>query len=154
MLDVPTFSQRDPRWRAKNLGFSTLKIGGYGCTLTALSALLTNVTGTQHTPDKVNEDLKKVKAFSGALLIWSRVPLAYPQLKWIKRAYNYNNADVAWNIYVRKMPVMVEVNGAKIGASRHWVLFIGSGKMLDPWTGTIESTSKYPLTGYSIYHRA
>lgn len=154
MLDVPTWSQRDPRWRTKKLGFSNLTVGGYGCTLTCLSALITHVTGTSHTPDRVNDDLKKVKAFSGALVIWSRVQLAYPQLKWIKRAYRYNNWDVAWNIYTKKIPVCVEVNGAKIGAPRHWVLFIGSGKMLDPWTGTIESTSKYPLTGYSVYHRA
>ena len=49
--------------------------------------------------------------------------------------------------------VMVEVNAASIGAVKHWVLFVGRQKMIDPWTGTTESTSKYPLTGYSIYHR-
>jgi hypothetical protein len=154
MFDVPTFSQRDPRWRAKKLGNSNLTIGGYGCLLTSLSALISYVTGTEHTPDKVNDDLKKAKAFTGALLIWSRVPIAYPQLKWINRAYNYSNLAVWTTINLRKVPVCVEVNGAKIGAPRHWVLFVGDKKMLDPWVGKIENTTKYPLTGSGIYYKS
>lgn len=154
MLDVPTYSQRDPRWKNNKLGFSNLTIGGYGCLVTALSALITHITGTPHTPDRVNEDLKKAKAFSGALLIWSRVPIAYPQLKWIWRGYNYNNWQVSTYVYIRKLPVLVEVNASKIGASKHWVLFVGDRKMLDPWIGKIEPTSKYPLTGYALYQRS
>lgn len=153
-MTVQPLSQRDIRWRNKTLGFSRLTIGGYGCTLTSLTMLINYIEGKNYTPDQVNERLKAVKAFSGALLLWARVPLAYPSLKFIKRAYNYSNTDVAWNIYVRKVPVLVEVNAASIGAVKHWVLFIGDKKMCDPWTGSIQSTSKYPLTGYSVYHRA
>lgn len=153
-MTITPLSQRDARWGNKYLGFSKLKIFNYGCTITALTMLLNYVEGRSYRVDEVNEKLKVAKAFQGALLIWSRVPLAFPILKWVKRAYNYNNADVAWNVYVRKMPVMVEVNGAKIGAPRHWILFKGGGKANDPWTGKEISTSYYPTTGYSIYHRA
>lgn len=152
-MQVKPLSQRDPRWAKKTLGFSKLLIGGYGCTITSLAMLLSRVENREVRVDEVNDKLKSVKAFQGALLIWSRVPLAYPSIKFVKRAYNYSNVDVAFNIYVKSVPVMVEVNGAKIGAARHWVLFIGSGKANDPWTGKEISTSYYPLTGYSIFKK-
>jgi len=153
-MTVTPLSQRDPRWKNKYLGFSKLTIGSYGCTLVSLTVLLNYIEGKNYTPDQVNENLKKVKAFSGALLYWSRVPLAYPSLKWIKRAYNYNNVEVGWYVYGKKLPVLVEVNASSIGAVRHWVLFIGNRQMCDPWVGKIEPTNKYPLTGYSLYQRA
>lgn len=153
-MTITPLSQRDTRWSRKYLGFSKLTIGGYGCTLTSLTMLINYVEGKSYRVDEVNDRLKRVSAFSGALLIWSRVPLAFPSIKYVKRAYNYNNTDVAWNIYVKKVPVMVEVNASSIGAARHWILFIGGGRMNDPWTGRNESTNKYPLTGYAIYHKA
>jgi hypothetical protein len=152
-MTITPLSQRDPRWAKKALGFSKLSIGGYGCTITSLAMLISRVENREVRVDEVNEKLKSVKAFSGALLLWSRVPLAYPSLKFIKRAYNYSNADAAFNIYIKGVPVMVEVSGAKIGAPRHWVLFKGGGKANDPWTGKEISTSYYPLTGYSVFSK-
>ncbi len=158
---IKALSQRDSRWASKKLGFSDLSIGFYGCTITVLTMLLNYVEGTDYTPDQVNEKLKTAKAFSdgvtigkGALLVWARVPLVFPSLKLIKRGYNYFNLEVAWWVYVRKMPVMVEVNAASIGAPRHWVLFIGWGNQLDPWYGKMNSTKTYPLTGYTVYSRS
>lgn len=152
-MNIKPLSQRDPKWRAKKLGFSNYTIGSHGCTITALTCLLNFIEGANYTPDQVNERLKLAKAFSGGLLIWARVPFAFPSLYHVKRAYNYNNVEVAWWVYVKKMPVLVEVNAYSIGAPRHWVLFIGNRQAIDPWTGTIVSTSKYPTTGHSIYNR-
>ena len=152
-MTIKPLSQRDTRWRFKHLGFSTKTIGSYGCTITALTMLINYVEGKSYGVDEVNSRLQAVKAFSGALLIWSRVPLAFPSIKFVKRAYNYSNADVAWNVYVKRMPVLVEVNGAKIGAPRHWVLFTDNGRMNDPWFGDTRSTSFYPLTGYSVFSK-
>lgn len=151
MIDVPLYSQRDARWRDKYVGYSRLRIGQAGCTVTALSSFLSRVYNEKLTPDVVNDKLKAVNAFTGALLIWYRVPYAFPKLKWIKRVYNYNNAEVSWYVYVRKTPVMVEVNAAPIGAARHWVLYLGSQKAMDPWRGQIIPTSTYIPTGYSLY---
>lgn len=153
-MEVLPLSQRDPRWGNKLLGFSKLKIKDYGCTLTSLTCLINYLYKTDYTPDQVNEYLKRANAFSGPLIVWSRVPVAFSKLKFIWRGYNYDNAKVSFYVYLKKMPVMVEVNAAKIGAVKHWVLFLGSKKMMDPWTGAIEPTSKYPLTGYSLFDKS
>jgi hypothetical protein len=150
-MDYTTLSQRNPLWSSKKLGFSKLSIFNYGCTLTTLTNLLNRVFGYSFTPDMVNDRLKSVNAFSGALIIWAKVSVAYPELKFVCRDWNYNNTKVAWYVYIKKLPVMVEVNASKIGAARHWVLFIGNQKCVDPWTGTIISTGTYPLTGDAIY---
>jgi hypothetical protein len=163
-MTVTPLSQRDARWARKTLGFSKLTIGGYGCTITSLTMLINSVEGKSYRVDEINERLKALGeyhwqknpkgAFTGALLVWKNVQLAFPSIKFVKRAYNYNNTDVAWTIYVRKMPVMVEVNASSIGASRHWVLYCANRQCADPWVGKIVPTSKYPATGYSIYHKA
>jgi len=148
------YSQRDPRWASEKLGFSSYKIGTHGCTLTSLTNLLNRVFGYQFTPDQVNARLKSFGAFSGALLYWSQVPKAYPELKFVYRDYNYNNVKVAWYVYGLKLPVMVEVNGASIGASKHWVLYIGNRQCVDPWVGRVVSTATYPATGDALFKKA
>jgi hypothetical protein len=158
-------SQRDPRWAKKTLGFTRTTIGNFGCTLVALTSWLNRTFGLSMTPDQVNQRLKDNKAYSdgvtigkGNLIVWARVPGAFPDVmtrfKFVERGYNYSNVKVAWQIYVKNNPVLVEVNGAKIGAPRHWVLFIGGQKAMDPWTGKIISTSYYPATGYAIFSKA
>lgn len=167
MIAVTTFSQRDPKWANIKLGFPvkytdadgkektyTTTIGQSGCTITSLSSLISYVYQETYTPDKVNEILKGVGGFVGPLVLWSRIPLAFGKLKWIKRVYSYNNLETSYYVYVRKMPVLVEVNAAKIGAPRHWVLFLGNQKMLDPWDGTIKGTNTYPPTGEAFIQKA
>jgi len=160
MLDVKPLSQRDPRWATKKLGFSTYSIGSKGCTITAFTILVNYVYGANYGVDEVNEKLKEFQAFAKdmngqrSLLIWSLAAKAYPKLKWIYRDYNYNNSKVWWYVNIHKIPVCVEVNAWAIGAPKHWVLYLGSQKMADPWTGKIEATSKYPATGDALYQRA
>lgn len=150
---VKPLNQRDARWSRVKLGFSNLTIGGYGCTLVSLTMLLNYIERKSYTPDQVNARLKEKGAFVGALMNWSRVSLAYPSLRFVERGRNYSNLKVSSYVYIRKLPVMVEVDGESIGAGHHWVLFIGDRKMNDPWTGKTESTSKYPCTGYSLFQK-
>lgn len=160
MLNVSPLSQRDPRWKDKKLGFSTYSIGAKGCTITCLTGLVNFVYGSNLGVDEFNEAMRKVDGFAKdsygqkSLILWYKVPQAFPRLKWITRDYNYSNAKVSWYVYIHKIPVCVEVNAWSIGAPKHWVLFLGSQKMMDPWTGTIESTAKYPVTGDALYQRA
>lgn len=154
MIPVTTFSQRDKKWASKKLGFSNLTIGDYGCTITSLASLISYVYQETYTPDKVNDLLKGVNGFVGALVLWSRIPVAFNKLKFIKRVYSYNNLETSLYVYGRKMPVMVEVNAARIGAIRHWVLFLGGQKEMDPWDGVIKSTATYPMTGEAFIQRA
>ena len=137
---IKPLSQRDKRWKNIKVGTGKLTIEQAGCTITCLAML----SGT--TPIVVNNELKRVKGYAyGNLVLWLKLIKTILKLKFIKRVYKYNNADVKKNL-----PCLVEVNGAKIGAVRHWVLFIGGHKMIDPWVGKIESTKKYPLTGYAV----
>lgn len=139
-------SQRDPRWANTYLGTSKTTIHDYGCTLTSLTMLL-NHYGGSYTPDQVNHKLKEVNGFSnGNLIIWSAIPKAFPQVKTVERVWSYDNSKVASNL-----PAMVEVNGSRIGASKHWVLYIGNQKMNDPWFGNEKSTSYYAPTGCAIF---
>lgn len=149
------YSQTDKRWAKEKLGFSELLIGRYGCTITSLSNWLA-FYGIQITPQEVNEKLKEVRGFASdkygnkCLVIWSKLEKAFPQMKWLWRGYNYDNVKVSWSVYVKKTPVLVEV---QLGAGRHWVVFIGNRKMIDPLTGGVRSTSTYPLTGYSLIQK-
>jgi len=156
-MNYTELSQRDPLWMNKRLGNATSNaytIGAFGCTITTLTNMLNRRFGYTLRVDEVNERLKKVGAFAPnevgqkVLLIWALVPKAFSELKFEKRVRNYNNAEVSWWVYVKKLPVMVEV---QFGAQRHWVLFIGGRQMVDPWTGTVRSTSTYPTTGYTLF---
>lgn len=127
-------SQRDKRWGSIKLGFSDTTIADYGCTITALSIIL----GT--TPDVTNERLKAVQGYAqGNLVIWAKLEEAFPGIK-IKRVWTYDNEDVKKNV----PNVLVEVDGKPIGGYRHWVVYIGNGKMIDPWDGKEKSTASYP----------
>lgn len=161
-ISIVPLSQRDSRWRSYKLGFSNYTIGSHGCTLTCLTMLL-RYLGYSSFPHTVNTSLKSLGnynaktnpkgAFLGALLVWHNISRVF-KIRFVKRAYSYNNVEVSWYIYVKKLPVLVEVNAAKIGAARHWVLFIGNGKMIDPWDAKVKPTNTYPLVGYALFDRA
>ena len=143
---MTVLSQRDPRWAKQQLGISNTTIGGFGCTITSIAMLI----GT--TPDVVNRELKRVGGYAnGNLVIWSKVPVAFPQLIFIKRVNYYNNDDVKANL-----PCLVEVDfdGSPNTFGNHWIVFIGNQRLLDPWTGQDRPTSTYPiLKGYAIYKK-
>jgi hypothetical protein len=141
MLQI--YSQRDPRWANIKLGTGTLTIGQAGCTISCVASL------AGITPKEVNERLLKVNGYANTnLIIWSKVKEAMPWLEWKHRGYTYDNNQVAQNL-----PCLVEVDGKRIGAPRHWVLYIGNQKMYDPWYGTEKTTSYYPPVGYAIINR-
>ena len=144
------YSQRDAKWKNTKLGYGSTTIGRFGCTITALAQLLL-LNGYNETPATVNEKLKANKGFVGDnknLIVWEAIVKAF-KAKHLKRGYSYNNAEVLDAIKKYK-GCLIEVDGAKIGAPKHWVLYIGNGKALDPWTGKEISTSYYPPIGYSV----
>jgi len=141
---MKNLGQRDTRWKNTKLGTSDTTIGNYGCTITALTML----AGLDRV-DEVNSRLKAVGGFaSGNLLIWSKINEALPWLKFVWRGYSYENDKVKAAI-VQAGGCLVEVNGAPIGGTKHWVLYIGDGKMIDPWDGKEKSTTSYQSTGYA-----
>ena len=144
------YSQRDTRWKDEKLGYGSTTIGNFGCTISALSQLLL-INGYSETPSTVNAKLKANAGFVGTnqnLLVWTAIEKAF-KAKHLKRAYSYNNTEVA-DAISKYGGCLVEVDGSRIGAPTHWVLYIGNQKMIDPWTGTEQATSYYPPKGYSI----
>ena len=136
-------SQRDIRWKDIKIGNSTSSIGNYGCTLTCLAIL----AGT--TPGVVNAELTKVGGFLVDRIIWQKInetnlPLEFPDMG---RAYAYDNDRVLEAIN-KNGGCLVEVDFDGITSTpndRHWVLYIGNQRCIDPWTGNEVATSKYPL---------
>ncbi len=138
-------SQRDKRWSSKLLGNSKLTIGSSGCLITAIAM----AAGT--TPDRVNDALLKVKGFSGALVVWSNVPKAFPHLKFVWRAYAYDNMAV---LGIIKKNGFCMVEATTLFNGKHWLLFIGNHQLYDPWYGTQRTTSSYlRYTGFSAFDK-
>ena len=140
------YSQRDPRWASEKLGKSQSSIGSYGCTITCVS-MLAGIT-----PSDTNRRLTEVGGYLGDLIIWKKINEAIPWLDFEWRGYQYDNAKVSQAV-ANNGGCLVEVDfdGTPSTRGKHWVLFIGDEKMHDPWTGTVEPTSKYNiLTGYAV----
>lgn len=129
------------------MGFGATTIGNFGCLITGVGMLV------GRTPAQVNEDIKRVNGFVGRnrnLLVWVSLNRAYPNRVFFhSRNFSYNNWQVL-RILRSNEGCLVEVNGARIGGTRHWVVFIGGQRLIDPWDGKNKPTNHYlPLRGYA-----
>lgn len=98
------------------------------------------------TPDIVNERLKTANGFANQnLVIWAKVDEAFPGIK-TRRVWNYDNADVLANV----PNVIVQVDGSPIGATMHFVRFVGNKLLHDPWDGKEKPTSTYRTQSYAV----
>jgi len=158
MINTKVYSQRDIRWFLGKVGFGKGNFRSVGCTTTALTSLLF-IFGYNLIPPQVAERLRNAGAYQKGtdLILWSIIQKAFPVVKFVYRYYTYDNKLVK-KYTDRGIPVLVEVDFdgiIKTPNDRHWVLFIGDKKMIDPWTGKVESTSKYPiLKGFALLDKA
>lgn len=153
MLNLQVYSQRDARWAKDQHGTSQFTLGQTGCVVTGL-AMVFKYFGFNSDPKLLNSILTKGKGYAyGNLVIWSKVA-ELTGTKFVKRTSPYNNVDVWTQINVFKRPVLVECIAPKgVPGGKHWVVFIGDRKAVDPWTGSIEPTSKYTPLGYAYYKK-
>lgn len=77
MFKTQNLYQNDEKWKNCKLGNSNETIGGWGCLLTSATMMLNGI-GYQETPETVNEKMKKVGGFQGALFIPSFLPYIWP----------------------------------------------------------------------------
>jgi hypothetical protein len=138
-MDFLLLSQRDIRWKNIKLGFSNLTIGSSGCLITDLAMI------ADTTPNIVNQRLKAVNGFSGALVVWNKIQSAFPQLKFIWRSKVYDNNAVLSQIK-RNGFCLVE---CRTLFGKHWVVCIGNRQMIDPYDGKIKPTWRYWFCGFS-----
>jgi len=160
---IRPISQRNSQWKDKLLGTSTVStIGNYGCLLTCC-AMLCRYFGKDTDPERLNEEMKKVKGFyQGSYWLWGKLTEVYPDITFDWNVYNDGQcADIPAPLeLVDKLlddqtPVIVKVDfSPTAGVQDHWVLIIGkendSYLINDPWTGeTYFFQAKYgdPVTG-------
>jgi hypothetical protein len=131
MADIKQYSQTDPAWKAKLLGFDkSSTIGNFGCLLTSVSMLASGY-GFSETPDTLNEKLKKVVGFSAgtAFMIPGALPAVLPGLRYVTYA-NCSGAPAplaeidGW--LARGKPVVIEVDWSpQSGVQTHYMLVYG-----------------------------
>jgi len=126
LYDIPLYSQIDPRWRNVLLGESrTLTLGTHGCVVCCLAMLLNGI-GYNVDPVRVNEDMRRARAFlpGTGRAIWARVNNAYPLLKYAYQVfYDKRAADIKFiGSLADLLPVLVELvlNNQDV----HWVLAV------------------------------
>ncbi|MEA2056594.1 MAG: hypothetical protein U9O78_02700 [Patescibacteria group bacterium] len=135
MKKIIPLKQGDPKWRNKKLGTGT--IGDRGCTCTCLAML----AGT--TPDKIVDEAQFT---AGGAIYWQTLK----SLKFIWRGYKYEN-DRVLKAIKDYGGCLVQFKSPQASGGKHWCLFIGDGRMIDPLTGRENRTSKYGNpTGYCI----
>ncbi len=81
MFKTTNYYQNDPLWKDKPLGFSTEKIGSWGCLLTSITMML-NGLGYTETPDTVNEKMKAAGGFQEAFFVPSVLPYVFPNVSY------------------------------------------------------------------------
>ena len=151
---MQNLSQRDSKWASIALGTSTnTTIGSHGCTITCI-AMAAGVT-----PDEVNRRMNNAGAYANTNLVdWTKLQAAIPwlQFEWRNKGYSTDADNQRVKDAIAKNGFcLVEVDFDRIPTTndRHWVLYIGNGQMIDPWTGVQKATTYYPAVGYSIINK-
>ncbi len=63
-MTIKQFSQTDPQWKSKLLGFDkSSTLGGFGCLLTSLTMCATHYGAPDLTPEALNDKMKAIGAF-------------------------------------------------------------------------------------------
>lgn len=145
-LKVPViYSQRDPKWVSKFLGYNTKQpytMGNYACLITAFGMYVNK------NPDEMNELLKANKGFTteSGNFIWSKSTVL--GLNQVYQSPYYSNPVTQQGISKMKSllnegrPLIchVDFNPSTINDDQHWVLVYGYEEpdifyICDPWTG-------------------
>ncbi len=154
-LNIPLFSQNDPKWKLKKLGFSDVTIGGYGCLVTVI-AMLSKYYGKDINPEKLNDQLKNVNGFANLNLYkwYEGVTKIYPDIVCSKIIYTPQPVTLEqWSEMKKELeagrPVVLQVDfiPATSKADMHFVLLIGYENeqwiIADPWYGDTASLARY-----------
>ncbi len=148
-----TLSQRDPKWADKFLGSSKLTIGKFGCTTCCIS-MLSDFFGCYKDPVEIQkyQSYTNIDHPQGAgLILWDTLHLG--PMKFEKRLYSRNDAEIQKSLKDPKKAVILEVDG------KHWVVATGKVPLTnvytirDPWFGDRSTTLRYKkITGSAHYY--
>ena len=132
---VNYYSQQDPQWKKKKLGFSSVTIGTDGCALTSLAMMLKGF-GYDINPATLNKKLKNLgqnNGFIDALVIWGSTPALFQKIVYkniiLCRDYSAPLAQIDSSL-AKGQPVLVEIDRSlSAGLQNHWVVLTPKKEM-------------------------
>lgn len=155
-------SQRDLKWAGDRLGASSLTVGKFGCTTTAI-AMVAHDFGCYKSPLELAHNANNYTA--DGLVLWNRLNKTFEgQMRFVWRGYGYKGAG-----YVSRMldftPILKALENPnqrvilQVNDGAHWVKLekkntIGKDwTAIDPWDGKeCQVLAKYGnITGYAIF---
>lgn len=135
------YSQKDPRWAAKKVGFGNLTFAQVGCAITSIANKL-KYDGVTMTPIEVNTFAKNCGAFNVDMLNFSTLAkaLGYDYVKQTKKPEGRH---------------IVETNYYKnVGVPQHFVFVKEDGKRIDPLDlNPSWETNNYPIISYRVFSK-
>ena len=133
------FSQKDPKWRDKLLGYGRTTFGSSGCAIVSF-ANLQLYNGEKDTPLDINQTAKKCGAFSGDMLTFGILAkkLGYTYLKTTTKP--------------KEVCIAETDNYKKVGAPQHFFLFDPENeKRVDPLDLTPQwEPNTYKIVSYRL----
>jgi len=123
-------SQRDTRWSKDKLGASTLTVGRYGCTTTAIS-MLSDYFGCHKSPLEMAHNVHNYT--DSGLIIWSHLNL--DKMRFVLREHGHNDMGLQKALKGINTAVILEVDHC------HWVVAVRKNTfsqdytIIDPWDG-------------------
>ncbi|MDX9991859.1 MAG: N-acetylmuramidase domain-containing protein [Anaerolineales bacterium] len=139
-FELIRYSQRDPQWKDKKLGNSSVTLGYFGCAVSSVAMLLSG-HGYKEDPDTLNEKLKKSGGFMDAAIVWGAVANIYPRACFKNLVICRDSdapIDTIGDSIRAGQPVLLEVDySPQSGLQTHWVVaYEKVGKdflILDPY---------------------
>ena len=156
MINFTHYSQQDPKWSAKLLGFdNSTTIGVAGCLLTSMT-MVCSYYGFNETPDTLNDKMKAVQGFQGPLIMPYLIAQALPGMVYANYIQSTNQPAPLTEIdaaLAQNQPVIVEVDfSPQQGFQNHWIVLVskqGSDYgIADPWPLPVDTK---PVTLVSRY---
>lgn len=166
MIFLPRIlSQRDPQWKGLTLGTSGLSIGDWGCTLISC-IMAAQAFGRNLEVEDVLSRMNQKGGFSaGGSLNW----LIIAEVLGVDFGYRWETDADPTNRFERVkeidgfrhierlatvfgIPTVVFVDTNHDARPNHWVVYIGSGMVVDPWDGQTKPLAVFErLYGYAIF---
>jgi beta propeller repeat protein len=159
-MDVPAWSQTDPRWSGLSLGGTSLTMYGSGCAVTA-SAMVASYYSSGKDPGQLCQALNANGGLANGELQWVKVPAAAGGTingPWAS-SLNANNVSLITSQLDLGFPVLVWFY---VPGNTHWVVLTGHDGgtyyMNDPNGGAknVSFNDKYGgpgvIQGFVIYH--
>lgn len=127
-MNIPVFSQRDPRWANQSINGTRSTLGGYGCTTTVIACISGRDPGAQESY------MRSIGAYTSDLVLWTKIP-GFKSRFYCTTSAAPLDAIKAEIRAGRPVLLNVHLGGGAIKAN-HWVLAVDENiTVIDPWYG-------------------